>query len=199
MSFIKHSNPVLCFVPNRQRSQTVIPLPPQCSYPLVFGLWHRARIALHTVYSGAVVGIDKTWSSRPVNMFLTAVSRRRQPQDLVDPERSPLSIDSVFAPQSQRQTYLKRCFPPLGPIQFGPRLITVSRVNRSPGLIIMALSLPLVLGGCQTTGTTGTVTDKASRCAAWRAITYSAKGDTKLTIQQIRTHNLVGRKLGCWK
>ena len=56
-----------------------------------------------------------------------------------------------------------------------------------------------LLTNCVTTGTTGTVTDRASRCAAWRAITYSAKGDTKLTVDQIRTHNLVGRKLGCWK
>lgn len=197
MSLIKHSNPVFVLVPNRQRSQTDMPRPPQCLYPAVLGLWQRARMALQTVYSGALVGTVKTWSSRPLNIFLTALSRRRQPHDLVAPERSPLSIDNVVAPQSHRHTYLRRCFPPLGLIQFGPRLTTVSRVNRSPGFIIMAMSLPLVLSGCQTTSTT--VTTREGRCAAWRAITYSAKGDTKLTVDQIRTHNLVGKKLGCWK
>jgi hypothetical protein len=43
------------------------------------------------------------------------------------------------------------------------------------------------------------VTDSEAQCAAWRAITYSAKKDTPMTVQQIRTHNQVGRRLGCWK
>lgn len=62
---------------------------------------------------------------------------------------------------------------------------------------LSAMCLMTLLANCQTTGTT--VTTREGRCAAWRAITYSAKGDTKLTVDQIRTHNLVGRKLGCWK
>lgn len=64
---------------------------------------------------------------------------------------------------------------------------------------LSAMCLMTLLANCATTGTTGTATDKASRCAAWRAITYSAKGDTNLTVDQIRIHNAVGRRLGCWK
>lgn len=64
---------------------------------------------------------------------------------------------------------------------------------------LSAMWFATLLTNCVSTGTTGTVTDKASRCAAWRAITYSAKGDTKLTVDQIRIHNAVGRRLGCWK
>lgn len=74
------------------------------------------------------------------------------------------------------------------------------RPSNSPRRLAVTLSvmcLATLLASCQTTGTT--VTTREGRCAAWRAITYSAKGDTKLTVDQIRTHNLVGRKLGCWK
>lgn len=53
------------------------------------------------------------------------------------------------------------------------------------------------LVSCNTTGTTATTTK--SQCDAWRAITYSAKGDTKLTVDQVRVHNAVGKRLGCWK
>lgn len=53
-----------------------------------------------------------------------------------------------------------------------------------------------LMAGCETVET---ATNRAAQCAAWRAISYSAKGDTKLTVQQIRVHNEVGRKLGCWK
>ena len=84
--------------------------------------------------------------------------------------------------------------------QNGTRLSRRPSVSRKRlAVTLSAMCLMTLLTNCVTTGTTGTVTDKASRCAAWRAITYSAKGDTKLTVQQIRTHNLVGRKLGCWK
>ncbi len=57
----------------------------------------------------------------------------------------------------------------------------------------------LLLAGCQTTGTATTVTDTEAQCIAWRAIFYSAKKDTALTIKQVRVHNEVGRRLGCWK
>lgn len=63
--------------------------------------------------------------------------------------------------------------------------------------MLSALCLLSLMTGCVTTRTTAT--DRKSVCAAWRAITYSAKGDTRMTIDQVRVHNAVGRKLGCWK
>jgi len=74
------------------------------------------------------------------------------------------------------------------------------RLSRNQKRLVKTLSamcLMTLLANCQTTSTT--VTTREGRCAAWRAITYSAKGDTKLTVDQIRTHNLVGKKLGCWR
>jgi hypothetical protein len=56
----------------------------------------------------------------------------------------------------------------------------------------------LLLPACATTGSTAT-TDTAARCAAWRAITYSASKDTQPTVKQIRVHNETGRRLGCWR
>ena len=82
--------------------------------------------------------------------------------------------------------------------QNGTRLSRRLSINpRRPAKMLTEMFLLALLPACQTTSTT--VTTREGRCAAWRAITYSAKGDTKLTVQQIRTHNLVGRKLGCWK
>ena len=76
-------------------------------------------------------------------------------------------------------------------------LLPLSNSQKKLAATLSAICLAMLLANCQTTGTT--VTTREGRCAAWRAITYSAKGDTKLTVDQIRTHNLVGRKLGCWK
>lgn len=73
----------------------------------------------------------------------------------------------------------------------------LSRHRRTLAPMLSVIFLATFLAGCQTTSTT--VTTREGRCAAWRAITYSAKGDTKLTVDQIRTHNLVGKKLGCWR
>lgn len=77
--------------------------------------------------------------------------------------------------------------------------MTTNRSKRWPTVISFGFILLLCpfLAGCQTTGTTATTIK--SQCAAWRAITYSAKGDTKLTVDQIRVHNAVGKRLGCWK
>lgn len=61
---------------------------------------------------------------------------------------------------------------------------------------LMALSAMLLLTNCVTTQTTVTTTE--AQCAAWRKIRYSAKGDTKMTVTQVRKHNAVGRALGCW-
>lgn len=44
-----------------------------------------------------------------------------------------------------------------------------------------------------------TVTDTEAQCIAWRAIRYSGKKDTALTVNQVRIHNETGRRLGCWK
>lgn len=50
---------------------------------------------------------------------------------------------------------------------------------------LCALALLLILVACKTTQTT--VTDTS--CTAFRKITYSASGDTAITVQQIREHN----------
>jgi hypothetical protein len=62
---------------------------------------------------------------------------------------------------------------------------------------LLASSALSVLSGCATTGTTATTID--GQCAAWRAITYSSKGDTAETVRQVRVHNLTGQKLRCWQ
>lgn len=62
---------------------------------------------------------------------------------------------------------------------------------------LIGLSAMLLLTNCVTTQTTVTTTE--AQCAAWRRITYSAKGDTQPTVTQVRRHNKVGRSLGCWK
>jgi hypothetical protein len=62
---------------------------------------------------------------------------------------------------------------------------------------LLLLGLTIALGGCQTTSST--VTNTRSQCAAWRAISYSASKDTGMTVRQIRIHNRVGQRLGCWK
>lgn len=54
-----------------------------------------------------------------------------------------------------------------------------------------------LLAGCGTIPMTATTTK--AQCAAWRAITYSSSKDTAPTVEQIRVHNQVGQKLGCWK
>jgi hypothetical protein len=61
-------------------------------------------------------------------------------------------------------------------------------------MLSLALSATL-LAGCQTTSTTET----RAQCSAWRAITYSTKGDTAPTVKQVRVHNRTGQNLGCWK
>lgn len=66
-----------------------------------------------------------------------------------------------------------------------------------PLMLCLLAAVSLCLGACQTLN--GTPTTAASQCAAWRAISYSSSKDTPPTIDQIRTHNLVGKKLGCWK
>ena len=53
----------------------------------------------------------------------------------------------------------------------------------------------LSLTACETTST---ATNRAAQCAAWRSISYSSKGDTKLTVKQVRVHNATGKNLGCW-
>lgn len=40
--------------------------------------------------------------------------------------------------------------------------------------------------------------EKEARCGAWRAIRYQYPGDTLRTIEQVRVHNAVGKRLGCW-
>ena len=62
---------------------------------------------------------------------------------------------------------------------------------------LIALSAMLLLTNCVTTQTTVTTTE--AQCVAWRKIRYSGKGDTKMTVTQVRKHNAVGRALGCWR
>lgn len=65
------------------------------------------------------------------------------------------------------------------------------------GLTLSVILLPLLLANCVTTRETAT--SVKALCAAWRAISYSAKGDTQMTVTQIRKHNAVGKRLRCWK
>lgn len=62
--------------------------------------------------------------------------------------------------------------------------------------VLLAASL---LSGCQTTGTSTTVTGSKTICKPWKALTYSAEQDTLETIWNVRTHNQTGRNLRCWK
>jgi hypothetical protein len=43
------------------------------------------------------------------------------------------------------------------------------------------------------------VADSKARCSGWRAITFSAKGDTPRTVKEVRTHNQTGKNKKCWK
>ena len=66
-----------------------------------------------------------------------------------------------------------------------------------------ALLLAIVLTACaptRATVTTGnSLAASKARCAGWRAITFSAKGDTPRTIKEVRTHNQTGKNKKCWK
>lgn len=66
--------------------------------------------------------------------------------------------------------------------------------SRTATLLALGLSLTL-LTGC---GTISTATNKQAQCAAWRAISYSAKKDTAETVKQVRVHDATGKRLGCW-
>ena len=79
------------------------------------------------------------------------------------------------------------------------RLLHLSSNQKRLGKMLSLTCLAILLSGCATTNITGTTTNRQSKCAAWRAITYSASKDTKMTVDQIRTHNAVGKKLGCWR
>lgn len=72
-----------------------------------------------------------------------------------------------------------------------PRSNAARRLVRTLSL----LSIASLLAACSTTSSTET----KAQCAAWRAITYSSKKDTAVTVKQIRVHNRTGQNLGCWK
>ena len=80
-----------------------------------------------------------------------------------------------------------------------PKSITVKRLGRTLSLLC-ALSL---LTACATTRGTVTAgnTPNASkaRCSGWRPIDYSASGDTRETIDQVRVHNQTGVNKKCWR
>ena len=63
--------------------------------------------------------------------------------------------------------------------------------SRLPSVLVLMLSA-MLLAGCGTPMT-------ATGCEAWRPITYSTSKDTPATVLQVRTHNLTGKRLGCWK
>lgn len=70
-----------------------------------------------------------------------------------------------------------------------------SRVAKRRVLTLSALlTLGLLLPACQTNST-----GINAQCAPWRKITYSAKGDTAVTIKEVRVHDQTGVNLGCWK
>lgn len=77
------------------------------------------------------------------------------------------------------------------------RVALLSAISSMEPLVVAVLLVALVvLGGCATTGSTVTAT--RTICAPWRAITYSGKGDTAPTKEQIRVHNRTGENLKCW-
>ena len=61
-------------------------------------------------------------------------------------------------------------------------------------MLVLLLSA-MLLQGCAT-GLTATTSQ--AQCSGWRPITYSGKRDTKETVLQAQSHNLTGKKLGCW-
>jgi uncharacterized membrane protein YeiB len=79
------------------------------------------------------------------------------------------------------------------------RRATVKRL----ALTLSVLCMTSLLTNCVTTRGTATAgRAKAShdaRCAGWRAIDYSAKGDTTRTVTQVRRHNQTGVNKRCWK
>ncbi len=79
------------------------------------------------------------------------------------------------------------------------RAIMPLTMLRALGLMLFVTLLASLLVGCQTSGMGTTVTDNEGQCIAWRAITYSTKKDTAMTVQQVREHNATGKRLRCWK
>ena len=59
-----------------------------------------------------------------------------------------------------------------------------------PWLLVIALFIPLV--ACQKIPTIGT---SSVTCSAFGTITFSASGDTKQTIMEIRSHNAAWRAI----
>jgi len=72
--------------------------------------------------------------------------------------------------------------------------IAIEKVKqlRSP----IAIGIALALGGC---ALPISATTKEAQCSAWRPITYSKSKDTPETVRQVRTHNLTGKNMNCWK
>ena len=106
-----------------------------------------------------------------------ALLKEAQSKPLTDPILAQLGIDL------QKSTFAQGTSPTSGLTFYD---LELGAKSLYPVLTPLRNAIPRVSG-------------KGGIQAAWRAITYSAKGDTKLTVDQIRTHNLVGRKLGCWK
>lgn len=59
---------------------------------------------------------------------------------------------------------------------------------RNISRILLMLTLLALSAACQTTQTTATMPGREV-CRIWGSVTYSGKGDTKLTIDQIRALN----------
>lgn len=62
---------------------------------------------------------------------------------------------------------------------------------------LLLLPIAILIPGCKTTGTTATTTE--ALCTPWRAIEYSASGDSPKTVRQVRVHNATGANLKCWE
>lgn len=91
--------------------------------------------------------------------------------------------------------------------------IGLCKLNKSKAkrlaLTLSALcALSLVIANCSAT-TNGTATrsllsnkdrkaaELKARCAGWKAISYSAKGDTEQTVTEVREHNQTGLNKRC--
>ena len=68
---------------------------------------------------------------------------------------------------------------------------------------IFALSLLTACGTTRATVTDGLrgsrVAEQKARCAGWRKLNFSAKGDTAPTVDGVRVHNRTGINKKCWK
>ncbi len=79
-----------------------------------------------------------------------------------------------------------------------------SRFAHAPKLTLKFATISLLaasLAACAANRTPiATTADNIAkvRCSGWKQQTYDSQEDTKETIDQVKAHNLFGKKIGCW-